>query len=340
MRAVRIDVFGGPEVLSLAEVAKPEPGIGEVRVEMAYAGVNFTDIYRREGHYAATSSTYAAPLPLTLGIEGAGIVDAIGEGVSSVQIGTAVAFTRGMGSYAEYAIVPAARLIEIPRGLSLAVAAAALTNGMTAHYLATEFGLRPGSTCLVHAGAGGVGQILIRRAKHLGVRIIATVGSPAKAEIARACGADETVLYRQEPFLDAVMRHTNGAGVDVVFDSVGKDTLAGSLKSLRPRGTCVLYGHTSGRVDCLNTLDLAEAGSVFLTRPHMAHYVATGQEYAMRGNEVFRWIVDHGMPISIHDTYPLEDAARAHAALEARATTGKLLLDVRAKTCSPITELP
>ena len=329
MKAVQIQKFGGPEVLEVVELPVPETAAGAVLVKMAYAGVNFTDIYRRSGHYAQ-SPTYPTKLPVVLGLEGSGTVAAAGAGVAGLAPGTCVAFTRGSGAYAEYASVPADRLVPVPDGLPLDVAAASMTHGMTAHYLIHEFGLKAGDTCLVHAGAGGVGQMLIQLAKMRNVRVIATVGTNAKAAIARGRGADEVILYRETDFREAVHKITQGCGVDVVFDSVGRDTIHGSLYSLRPRGTCVLYGHTSGRVDHFDTMDLAEAGSVFLTRPHMQHYVATPAEYARRANDVLRWVAGGRLKVAIQKKYRLEDVAAAHNAMAGRQTTGKLLLELQA----------
>lgn len=328
MRAIRIEHFGGPEALRLVQdLPVPEPGPGEVRVRMAYAGVNYTDIYRREGDYAA-SATYVSRLPLTLGIEGAGCVDALGPGVAGIEPGARVAFTRTLGAWADHAIVPAHRLARVPGGVSLARAAAGMTNAMTAHYLTTEFGLRADDWCLVHAGAGGVGQWLIRRARALGVNVIATAGNEAKARIARDLGAREVILYREADFAAEVRRMTEGRGVDVVFDSVGRDTLARSLRSLRRRGTCVLYGHASGRVDALDPMELAEAGSVFLTRPHMADYIATAQEYARRAGDVMGWLASGADAGSAPHVWPLEQARLAQTALASRATTGKAILAI------------
>ncbi|WP_296559024.1 quinone oxidoreductase [Pigmentiphaga sp.] len=328
MRAIRIERFGGPEALRLVQdLPVPEPGPGEVRVRMAYAGVNYTDIYRRQGDYAA-SATYVSRLPLTLGIEGAGCVDVLGPGVAGIEPGARVAFTRTLGAWADHAIVPAHRLARVPGGVSLARAAAGMTNAMTAHYLTTEFGLRADDWCLVHAGAGGVGQWLIRRARALGVNVIATAGNEAKARIARDLGAREVILYREADFAAEVRRMTEGRGVDVVFDSVGRDTLARSLRSLRRRGTCVLYGHASGRVDALDPMELAEAGSVFLTRPHMADYIATAQEYARRAGDVMGWLASGADAGSAPHVWPLEQARLAQTALASRATTGKAILAI------------
>ncbi len=329
MKAVQIRQFGGPEVLEIVELPAPNPDAGGVLVKMAYAGINFTDIYRRSGHYAQ-SPTYPTSLPLVPGLEGSGTVAAIGPGVTGLTPGTRVAFTRGSGAYAEYASVPASYIVRVPDSLPLDVAAASMTHGVTAHYLIQEFGLKAGDVCLIHAGAGGVGQMLIQLAKMKNVRVIATVGTSAKAAVARERGADEVIFYRDTDFREAVRKFTNDRGVDVVFDSVGKSTIHGSLYSLRPRGLCVLYGHTSGKVDHFDTMDLAEAGSVFLTRPHMQHYVATPAEYARRANDVLRWVAEGKLKVTIQKRYRLEEVAAAHTAMAGRQTAGKLLLDMQA----------
>jgi NADPH:quinone reductase len=329
MRAIRIHRFGGPEVIELNDVAAPEPKPGQVLVKMAYAGVNFSDIYRRGGDYA-NSLTYATPLPYILGVEGSGTVAALGGGGSGFAVGDRVAYTRNSGSYAEYSVAPADRLAHVPDGVSLEVAAAIMTHGMTAHYLSTEFGLKNGDTALVHAGAGGVGQMLIQMLKMRGVRVIATVGTDAKADIARKRGADEVVVYTKENFSERTRQLTAGRGVDVVFDSVGKDTLHGSLHSLRRRGTCVLFGHSSGLVKNFEPMELAEAGSVLLTRTHMEHFVATPDEFARRANEVMKWVADGTLRVTVQQVFDLADAGKAHAVLENRGTVGKLLLKIAA----------
>lgn len=329
MRAIQIHRFGGPEVLELHDIPVPSPGTGEVLVRSAYAGVNFTDIYRRSGDYAE-SPTYPTPLPYVLGVEGSGTVERLGPDTTGFAAGDRVAYTRNPGSYAEFSVVPAHRLVRVPDAVGLDIASAVVTHGMTAHYLAHEFGLKAGDACLVHAGAGGVGQMLIQMAKRLGVRVIATVGTAEKAKIARERGADEAVVYTAEDFREAVRKLTDGRGVDVVFDSVGRSTLHGSLYSLRRRGICVLFGHSSGMVNDLNTMELAEAGSVFLTRPHMAHYIATPAEYARRANDVMRWIADGTLRVTLQRVFDLADAAQAHAILADRGTTGKLVLKIAA----------
>jgi len=331
MNAIQIQRFGGPEVLELVDIPVPEPGPGEVLVEITYAGVNFTDIYRRSGVYA-NSPTYRTPLPYGLGIEGSGTVKKLGTGVDEYSIGERVVFTRSQATYAEYAVTPAHRLVRVPDLLGLDVAAAVISQGMAAHYLTHEYGLKAGDVCLVHAGAGGVGQLLIQLAKMRGARVIATVGTKDKERIARACGADEVILYREVNFREATRALTHDRGVDIVFDSVGKDTLHDSLYSLRRHGLCVLFGQSSGEVAGFNTLDLAEAGSVFLTRPHAQHYVATPEVYARRANDILRWIGEGRLKVAIHHVYPLAEAAAAHRALAGRSTHGKLLIGLQPET--------
>lgn len=327
MQAVQVHRFGGPEVIQLDEIATPEPGPGEVLVKMAFAGVNYTDVYRRSGDYAE-SATYTTPLPMILGVEGAGTVARAGAGVTGFAAGDRVAYTRNPGSYAQYNVVPVGRLARVPASVGLDTASAVMTHGMTAHYLAAEFGLERGASALVHAGAGGVGQMLIQMLKMRGVRVIATVGSDAKAAIARERGADEVINYARQNFSEETRRLTGGRGVDVAFDSVGKDTLHGSLHALRRRGLCVLYGHASGLVKNFEPMELAEAGSVLLTRTHMAHFVATPEEYAHRANDVMKWIADGTLKVTIQQVFDLADAAAAHRIIENRGTTGKLLLKI------------
>lgn len=328
MKAVEIDAFGGIDVLQVRDVPDPDPKENEAVIELAYAGVNYTDVYRRNGDFAQ-SPTYPTPLPARMGIDGAGTVKAVGNGVSHVCIGDRVAFTRIQGSYAELAAVPEDLVMPVPEGLELDVAAALITQGITAHYLATSaWPLEPGNACLIHAGAGGVGQLLIQIAKIRGARVLATVGSEEKAEIAAARGADETILYREVDFREAVMAATNGGGVDVVYDSVGKATFHDSIHCLRTRGLCVLYGHASGMIESLNPLDLSEAGSIFFTRPHMAHYIRTREELEGRWQKLTDWALDGRLAVAIDRILPLDQAGEAHRALEGRESRGKLLLEI------------
>lgn len=328
MRAIQVERFGGPGALTLKEVATPEPGPGEALVRLAVAGVNYIDVYMRDGSYAR-SHTYRTPLPMTLGMEGAGTIASLGADVTGWSSGDAVAYCLSRGSYADYAVVPAWRLVPVPDDIPLPVAAALMLQGSTAHYLAySAFALKPGDACLVHAGAGGVGQLLIQLAKRAGATVIATVGSPEKAKLARRRGADHAILYRDVDFHDQTMRLTGGRGVEVVYDSVGRDTLARSIRSLRRRGLCVSFGASSGQPEPVALLDLAEAGSVFLTRPHLADYMADAEEIRARAGDLFAALRAGQLEVSIDATFPLTDAAAAHAAIEGRRTRGKLVLNV------------
>lgn len=329
MKAVTISRFGGPEALELTDATMPEPQDGEALVELEFAGVNFIDVYMRSGLYAR-SHTYQTPLPMTLGMEGAGLVKAVGAGVSDVSVGDRVAYCIVRGSYAQYATVPAGKLVRIPPDIPLPVATALMLQGLTAHYLShSAFPLRPGKSCLVHAGAGGVGQLLIQLAKLLGATVIATVGSEEKAAVARERGADHVLLYREVDFREEVRRLTAGRGVDVVYDSVGRDTIARSIRSLARRGLCINYGGASGLVTSIEPLELAEAGSVYFTRPHLADYISSAAELRARASDLFSAYVEGKLAVTIDRELPLADAAEAHRWLEARRTKGKLLLRIR-----------
>jgi len=328
MRAVAVTAFGGPEELGLMEVARPEPGRGEALVKLDYAGINFIDIYMRSGRYAR-SNTYQTPLPMVLGMEGAGTVAALGPAANGVAIGDRVAYCIVRGAYAEYAAVPAWRLVPIPADVPLPVATTLMLQGFTAHYLSqSAFALGPGHACLVHAAAGGVGQLLVQLAKARGAMVIATVGSPEKAAITRARGADHVVLYREQDFREEVMRITSGKGVDVVYDAVGKDTIARSIRSLKRRGLCVNYGGASGLVQAVEPLELAEAGSVFFTRPHLADYIATPEELRWRASELFAAWRARKLTVTVDREFALAEAGAAHQYLEDRNTKGKLLLRI------------
>jgi len=328
MKAMRVAEFGGPEQLQLHDVERPVPGPGEALVRLACAGVNFIDIYMRNGSYAK-SATYKTPLPMTIGMEGAGTVAALGPGVTGLDVGARVGYCLARGSYAEYAVVPAWRLARIPDDIPDPVATTLMLQGCTAHYLThSAFPLGPEHSCLVHAGAGGVGQLLIQLAKRRGARVIATVGTPEKAEIAKARGADHVVLYREQDFREAVMTLTAGKGVDVVYDAVGKDTIARSIRSVRRRGLCVNYGGASGLVKSIEPLELGEAGSIFFTRPHLADYTASAEEIAWRTGDLFKACADGSLTVVIDREYALADAAAAHVRLEGGGTRGKLLLRV------------
>ena len=326
MKAINITRFGGPDELALAEVEQPKPSAGEVVVRIAYAGVNFIDVYMRNGSYAR-SHTYKTPLPMILGMEGAGTVAELGEEVKEFQLGDRVAYCLSRGSYAEYAVVPIWRLTSIPDAVSLPIATGLMLQGSTAHYLThSAFSLGPNQSCLIHAGAGGVGQLLIQLAKLRGASVIATVGSAEKAAIAKACGADHTILYRETDFREAVMEVTGGRGVDVVYDSVGKDTIHGSIRSLKRRGLCIMYGASSGQVAAIEPLQLAEAGSVYFTRPHLADYTANVEEVRWRATELFQAVAEGKLSLTIDREFPLAAARQAHELLETRGTKGKLLL--------------
>lgn len=325
MKGIGVRAFGGPEALELLDWPVPQPGPGEARVKVAVAGVNFMDVYMRSGQYAK-SQTYATPLPLLLGMEGAGIVDAIGPGVQEVRPGDRVAWCISRGAYAEHAVVPAWKLVSVPQGVELDLAAALQLQGSTAHYLTHSlFPLQPGQSCLVHAGAGGVGQLLVQLARARGARVLATVGSAEKAQIVERLGADAAILYRETDFREAVMALTGGSGVDVVYDSVGRDTIHKSIRSLRRRGTCVMFGAASGQVEGIAPLELAEAGSVFFTRPHLADYMQP-HEVRVRARDLFELATSGRLEVTIERTYPLAQLADAHRALEARQTRGKLLI--------------
>lgn len=322
MRAIVVARNGGPEVLAPQEVPRPEPAAGELLVRVVAAGVNFIDIYQRTG-------LYPLKLPFIPGSELAGVVEAVGADVSAQRVGERVAIAHGspVGAYAEYACIPAQRAVSVPDGVEDHVAAAVLLQGMTAHYLAvTTFPLGSGQTCVVHAAAGGVGLLLVQIAKMRGARVIGTVSTEEKAALARAAGADEIILYTREEVAPTVKRLTAGRGVDVVYDSVGKTTFEQSLASLRPRGMLVSFGQSSGAVPPFDVLQLSRGGSLFLTRPTLAHYVATREELLLRATELFQWIVAGKLNVHIGAQFPLQRAADAHSALEGRQTTGKALL--------------
>jgi len=306
--------------MELVELPAPQAKANEAVVKVAAAGVNFIDVYNREGRYKAA-------LPLVLGQEGAGEVLAVGSQVSGVAVGDRVAYTMTLGSYAEYAAVPADRLVKIPKGVSERDAAAAILQGMTAEYLVYDtYPLKKGETALIHAAAGGVGLLLVQMAHNLGARVIATVSTEEKAALARAAGADEVILYTQADFEVETKRITGGKGVDVVYDSVGKTTFDKGLNVLRPRGMMALFGASSGAVAPLDPLVLTQKGSLFLTRPSLGNYIATPAELQARAGAVFGMIRDKKLKLRIEHEYPLAEAQRAHRELEARKTTGKLLL--------------
>jgi NADPH:quinone reductase len=320
MRAIRIHAHGGPEVLQLQEIPIPVPGLGQALVRIEAAGVNFIDIYHRTG-------LYRVPLPYVPGQEGAGVVTAVGPDALGVAIGDRVAYTGVPGAYAEFAAVPADRLVPLPTGVTSRQAAAALLQGITAQYLATAtYPLAAGETCLVHAAAGGVGLLLCQIAKRLGARVIGTVSTQAKAKAARRAGADEVILYTRQDFEAEVKRITGGAGVAVVYDSVGKTTFDKSLNCLSRRGMLVLCGQSSGPVAPLDPQVLNQKGSLYLTRPTLAHYTATREELLARAGQVLGWVEDGSLAVWIGREYRLAEAAEAQRALAGRETTGKVLL--------------
>lgn len=330
MKAVQVDAFGGPEALHLVSIAVPKPAPGEALVRLHTAGVNYIDVYMRDGSYAR-SHTYKTPLPMTIGMEGVGTVVDVGDDIQAVRPGMRVGYCLSRGSYAEYAAVPASKLVEIPDGVPDEIATALMLQGSTAHYLThSAFPLQSGQTCLVHAGAGGVGQLLIQLAKARGARVITTVGTPGKAEIARGLGADHTILYREQNFAEAVREVTGANGVEVVYDSVGRETLRKSLSCLGRRGTCINFGASSGQPEPIEVLELAESGSVFLTRPHLADYMATPEEIRGRAHDLFAAFLGGRLKVAIDGTLPLADAAKAHRRLEARETQGKQILAIGA----------
>ena len=320
MQAIRIHETGGPEKLRVDDVTLPVPGAGEVRLRVEAAGVNFIDTYQRSGLYPVT-------LPFTLGLEAAGVITAVGAGVTEFKAGDRVASAKVAGAYATEALVSAVQLVRVPEGVETRTAAAVMLQGMTAHYLACDtFPLKPGDTALVHAAAGGVGLLLVQIAKRRGARVLATVGTDEKARLAREAGADEVCVYTREDFVAAAQKFTGGRGVDVVYDAVGKDTFAGSLDSLRPRGMFVSYGNASGPVAPFSPLLLSQKGALYFTRPTLGHYTATPAELQARAGELLRWVGARELRVRIGATFPLAAAADAHRALEGRATTGKVLL--------------
>ncbi|MGA8440566.1 MAG: quinone oxidoreductase [Candidatus Sulfotelmatobacter sp.] len=320
MKAIQVKQVGGPEALELVELPVPEPKPNEAVVKLAASGVNFIDVYFREGRYKS-------PLPFLPGQEGAGVVTAVGTEVKTVKAGDRVAWSGLQGAYAEYAAVPAERLVPIPPAVSDREAAAAMLQGMTAHYLLHDtYPLKPGETALVQAGAGGVGLLLVQMAHRIGARVIATVSTEEKAKLARGAGAHEVILYTQVDFEAETKRLTGGRGVDVIYDSVGKTTFEKGLNVLRPRGMMALFGGSSGAVAPFDPIILTQKGSLFLTRPSLGNYIATREELVARSGAVFDMLASGKLRLRIEHIYPLADAPRAHRDLESRKTTGKLLL--------------
>ena len=320
MKAIRVHAFGGPEALKFEDVPDPLPKAGEAAVKIDAAGVNFIDTYQRTG-------AYKIPLPSGLGQEGAGIVTAVGPGVTAVKAGDKVAWTGILGSYAEAIAVPVDRLVALPAGVTTKQGAAIMLQGMTAHYLATStYPLKAGDTCLVHAGAGGAGLLLTQIAKLRGARVITTVSTDEKATLSREAGADHVVMYTRQDFEEEVKKITGGKGVQVVYDSVGQTTFAKSLNCLVPRGMLVLFGQSSGHVEPFDPHTLSAKGSLYLTRPTLATYIATREELEQRSSDLFGWIAAGKLRLRTEFEFPLKDATEAHRALEGRKTTGKVLL--------------
>jgi len=320
MKAIVIKELGGPEVMRISVVPDPQPKVNEAVIKIAYSGVNFIDVYFREGRYKAQ-------LPFTLGQEAAGTVVAVGSDVSALKVGDRVAQTTVMGSYAELQAVPAEKLVKVPEGVSEQHAAAVMLQGMTAHYLAySAYPLKKGESTLVHAAAGGVGLLLVQMAHNIGARVIATVSTEEKAELARQAGADDVILYTQQDFETETKRITGGQGLDVIYDSVGKTTFEKGLNLLRPRGSMVLFGASSGAVPPFDLIQLSQKGSLYVTRPTLGHYIATRTELEMRAGAVFEMIRAGKLKLRTEHMYPLGEAAGAHRDLEGRKTTGKLLL--------------
>jgi NADPH2:quinone reductase len=320
MKHIQVSKFGGPEELELAESSKPAPGSGQALVKIAASGVNFIDIYFRVGHYKTD-------LPFTPGSEASGIVESVGPDVTKVKPGDRVVYAMTRGSYAEYAVVPAAQLIPLPDAVDFNTAAAAMLQGMTAHYLThSTFPLKPGDKALVHAAAGGAGRLVVQMAKMLGATVYGTAGTDAKAAIAKEAGADEVIVYTREDFAVEVKRVTGDKGVDVIYDSVGASTFLKGLDLLRPRGMMVLFGQSSGPVQPFDPNILNPKGSLFVTRPTLTHYCLTREELLWRAGDVLEWIASGKLNVRIEKTYPLGDAADAHRDLENRKTAGKLLL--------------
>ena len=320
MKAIQVKETGGPEKMLLADIPTPQPGPKEALVKVAASGVNFIDVYFRMG-------LYKADLPFTLGNEAAGVVEAVGAEVSEVRPGDRVAYAMARGSYAEYAVVPAWQLVKVPDHMDLNSAAAAMLQGMTAHYLThSTFPLKAGQSCLVHAAAGGAGRLIVQMAKMRGARVLGTTSTEAKAALAREAGIDEVIFYTRQDFEAEVKRLTSGNGVDVVYDSVGAPTYMQGLNCLRPRGMMVLFGQSGGKVPPLDPTILNTKGSLFLTRPSLAHYCGNREELLWRAGDVLQWVASGKLKLAIDRIYPLSQTAQAHRDLESRATAGKLLL--------------
>ena len=322
MKAILVRSHGGPDVLDYVDVPLLEPLVGQVRVALRAIGINRRDAFIRAG-------SYKRDLPLIPGIEGAGIVDAVGPGVSGWNIGDRVVYyvPDRPGTYAEYQVVPVERLVKLPDQLSFQDAAAIFDHGLTAHYLSTTtFPLNKGHRVLIHAAAGGVGSLLVQFAKRLGATVFGTVSTPQKADLIKSLGADEAIRYRDVDFVDAILNLTDGQGIDAVYDSVGKDTFVGSLRCLKKRGMLILYGQTSGAVEAINPTELADQGSVFFTRPHLLDHIDTPTELDRRSQDIFSWYMCGDVKANVSQVYPLSAAVDAHRQLEDRSRSGKILL--------------
>jgi NADPH2:quinone reductase len=320
MKAIRVQAHGGQDVLKYEEVPEPKPGAGQALVKLHAIGINFIDVYHRTG-------LYKLPVPFTPGMEGSGVVESVGENVTEVRPGDRVAYAMAVGAYAELAVVPAWQLVKLPASLDFSSAAAAMLQGMTAHYLThSTYAIQRGDTILVHAAAGGAGLLITQMAKRLGARVIGTVSTGEKAQLSRSAGADEVILYTQTDFEAEVKKLTDGKGLPAVYDSVGKTTFEKSLNCLRPRGMMVLFGQSSGPVPPLDPGILAAKGSLYLTRPSLGHYSSTREELLSRAGDVLDWVAKGELKLRIDRTFELSDAASAHRELESRRTTGKLLL--------------
>lgn len=328
MRAIQIHEYGGPEVLRRVEIDVPKPGPGEVLVRVVNAGINFMDVHTRQGKYR-DSRTYPVRIPCTLGMEGAGEVAEVGEGVTALRAGDRIAWCISWGAYADYAIVPAARLAKLPDAIAYDTAAASIFQGSTAHYLLEDVAhIGAGSTCLVHAASGGIGQLLVQLAKRRGAEVFATTSSAGKAAIAKSRGADHVLMYENGAFADRIRELTQGRGVDVVFDAVGRTTLRDSFRATRKRGLVVNYGSVTGPVNDLDPYELGEAGSLFLTRPRLADHLADAQTVQRRADDIFDAILHGALSIEINGRYTLDNVETAHAALEERRQSGKAVMDI------------
>jgi NADPH2:quinone reductase len=328
MRAIQIDRYGGPEVLIRRELPITSPGPGEVLIRLKYSGINFMDIHTRQGKYAA-SRTYPVSVPTTLGIEGSGYIESVGPGVENVRVGDKVAYCISWGSYADYAVVPAWRVAPVPEALPLDMAAASIFHGLTAHYLANDIGkLAPGVTCLALSASGGTGQLLVQLGKRMGATVYAATSSEAKALLTRKRGAADAFLYDNGKFADTVRDLTNGRGVDVVFDPIGRPTFRDSLRATRTKGLVVSFGSVGGIIDDLNPVELGEAGSLFLTRPRLADHLPDASTIRRRSADIFEALIDGSLSIEIAGRYSLDEVEQAHKNLEERRAIGKPIIEI------------